>query len=246
VSAEEWSAVAEEWGSAWAPAAASARLAIAESAGIGAGTRVLDVGCGGGEFVAELRARGADAHGTDPAEGMLARARRLSPDSEFRTGSFAAIPWPDASFDVVTAVNALAFADDEDEGIRALARASRPGGLVAVANWAEAARNDIDAIDAAIARSAGEEPHGDSPERLPGGLEAALRTAGLAPIASGVADAPLGAADSDALVRTILLGEDEEGLAAGAATVLAAAAPFRRADGSYLLRNAMRWAVARV
>jgi hypothetical protein len=60
-----------------------------------------------------------------------------------------------------------------------------------------------------------------------------------------VASAPWEVPDDDALVRGILLGEDAEGLAAGAPTVLAAARPFRGPDGSYRLVNALRWAVGR-
>ena len=44
-------------------------------------------------------------------------------------------------------------------------------------------------------------------------------------------------------MRGVLLGEDAEGLAAVGPVVVAAARPFRRADGGYVLLNAFRWVV---
>jgi hypothetical protein len=57
--------------------------------------------------------------------------------------------------------------------------------------------------------------------------------------------APWEARDDDALVRGVLLGEDAAGIAASRQAVLAAARPFRTADGGYRLVNAFRCAVAR-
>lgn len=155
------------------------------------------------------------------------------------------LPWPDRSFDLVTSFNALQFADDTPAALGELVRVAAPGGAVAIANWAEADRNDLNTIEDAVACAAGEQPLPDGDGRHPGGLEQLLRTGGLAPVSAGLVELPWHAADDDALVRGVLLGEDPAGMAAAAPTVVAAAARFRAPDGSYRLVNAFRYALGR-
>jgi SAM-dependent methyltransferase len=238
--AEGWSQIAVEWSLLWGTFARPAQDALIAAAGIGPRERVLDVGCGAGEFLTVLRDAGAHAEGVDPASGM--RELAAAPGFVVREGDAAHLPFADASFDVVTAVNALQFADDTTAALREFARVLLPSGRVAVANWAENERNDIDVIERAVAEADESEPLPDGPLRLQGGLEAAFAEAGLTVIASGLVEAPWLVPDADALVRGILLGEDSDVLDDLRATVVDAASPFRTGDG-YLLRNAFRWAV---
>jgi SAM-dependent methyltransferase len=241
-----WSAVAGEWAELWGGFADPVRRSVLETTGVGAGSRVLDVGCGSGEFLAMLDAAGAVAAGVDPAPRMLDIARSLAPRADVRVGIAESLPWPDASFGVVTAFNALQFADDTDEALAELVRVVVPGGFVAVANWAEGARNDLDAVERALAGAAGDEPAPDGDLRTAGGLERLLADGGLQLVRAELVVAPWDARDDDSLVRGVLLGEDAAGMAATRETVLAAARPFRRPDGGYRLLNAFRCAVARV
>lgn len=242
---DAWSAVARDWAELWGSFADPARRKILDLTGIRPGTRVLDVGCGSGEFLALLDRAGAVTAGVDPAPAMIARARSCAPAADIRLGSAESLPWPAASFDVVTAVNSLQFAEDTDAAVAEIARVTVPGGCIAIANWAEGERNDLDVIEAAVAASFGDEPTPDGDLRMPGGLERLLRDGGLAVVASGIVEVPWDAADPDQLVRGVLMGEDADGLAAGAGAVVDAAAPFRTADGGYRLANAFRYAVAR-
>ena len=105
--------------------------------------------------------------------------------------------------------------------------------------------HDLNAIEAAVADAAGEEPLPDGDLRQPGGLEQLLADAGLDVVTAGLVELPWEAPDDDTLVRGVLLGEDPAGMAAGAPTVLAAARPFRTAAGGYRLANAFRYAVGR-
>jgi SAM-dependent methyltransferase len=241
-----WSAVATEWAELWGGFADPVRRVMVETTGVRAGSRVLDVGCGSGEMLALLASLGADAAGVDPAPGMREIARTLAPAADVRDGVAESLPWGDNSFDVVAAVNALQFAHDTDEALAELARVVVPGGFVAVANWAEGARNDLDTIEAALAAAAGEEVRPDGDLRQPGGLERLLSDGGLELVRAELVVAPWEAADDDTLVRGVLLGEDESVLRESRATVLAAARPFRTASGGYRLVNALRCAVARV
>ena len=72
-----------------------ARLAAADAARIGPGLRVLDAGCGTGEFCALAVARGAHVSGIDAAAGMLAIARERAAEADLRVGDIGSLPWDD-------------------------------------------------------------------------------------------------------------------------------------------------------
>jgi SAM-dependent methyltransferase len=241
--ADGWSEVARGWAELWGGFAGPARRRLIDACGIGRGSRVLDVGCGSGEFLVDLAAVGAVPVGADPAPAMVAAA---SAHGRVVRAGAESLPFDDGSFDVVTAVNALQFADDTTAALRECARVTRSGGAIGVANWAEAARNDIDVVERAVAIALDDEQLPDGPLRPAGGIERAMTDAGLAVVASGIVDAPWQAADDATLVRGILLGEDAATMAELHAVIVDAARPFRSADGGYVLRNAFRWAVARV
>ncbi|MDQ0894833.1 class I SAM-dependent methyltransferase [Agromyces ramosus] len=243
-----WSGVAASWAELWGGFADPARRALVAHAGIRAGMQVLDVGCGSGEFLALLTGLGVEAAGVDPAPGMVAVARRALPNADVREGDFSALPWPGATFDVVTAVNALQFAGDTDARVAALREAVRmlkPGGRIGIANWAEDAVNDLDTVEAAVARAAGEEPTPGGDYRRAGGLEALFAKAGLTVDAAGLVETPWRVPDDETLVRGVLLGEDAATMASVRDVVVGAARPFRTAGGGYLLRNAFRYIVGR-
>lgn len=239
-----WSEVAGVWSGLWGAVSEPARAAIIAAARIGPGTRVLDVGCGGGEFVAQLTALGADASGIDPAAEMVRLARERNPGADIREGVAESLPWGGGAFDAVTAVNALQFAEDTFDALGEFARVAVPGGCIAIANWAERAQNQLDELELAVA---GGEEHmiPDGELRLPGGLEALLTEAGFEVIDAGLVDAPWSLPDRVALVRGVLMGADDATIDELAPELLTAAEPFRTADGGYLLRNAFRYAVAR-
>lgn len=243
---DHWSDAAAGWSQYWGSVARPAWEALVEAAGIAPGTRVLDVGCGSGEFLAFVAERGAIALGCDPAPGMLAVAARVAPSAELRTGGFGALPWSPGEVDVVVAVNALAFAPDPDAAVAEAARLVGVGGRVAIATWADADLNDTEQIEAALARDDGEEPTPDDGTRRAGGLAALLRASALTQIEDGLASGSWTAPDDDDLVAAILLGEDAAGLAARRDVVLRAARGLRGEDGSTTLRTAFRWAVGTV
>lgn len=236
----EWSDIAGDWHELWGSFAEPVQRAVIETAGIEEGTRVLDVGCGSGEFLAMLTAVGAIPSGVDPADGMVEIAK-LHGDA--RVGDAEHLPFPDASFDVVTAFNAFQFADDPINALAEFSRVLVPGGRIAIANWADAAHNDIDTIERALAED-DDDDESESKLRLEGGQQELLETFGLEVVGGGLVEAPWHAPDDDILVRGVLLGEDADTQQRLADTVREAAAPYRADAGGYVLRNAFRYAVA--
>ena len=112
---------------------------VADAAGIRAGDKVLDVGCGTGVLAREAYRRvGQEGQvvGLDLNEGMLAVAARAEPNVEWRRGDAAPLPFEDASFDVVVSQFALMYFPDRVASLREMWRTLAPGGRLAVAAWA--------------------------------------------------------------------------------------------------------------
>lgn len=100
------------------------------------GRRVLDVGCGNGAVLADILALGAEAadlHGVDLLEDRVEAARRRLPASRIEVGDARALPYEDASFDLVLGFTLLSSVVDA-EARRAVAsemvRVLKPGGLI--------------------------------------------------------------------------------------------------------------------
>ena len=108
------------------------RRRAADLAGVGAGSRALDVATGTGDLAIELASRGANVTGMDFSPAMLDLARNKAPDVEFEEGDALALRFADGEFDAATVgFGARNFAD-LDKGLRELARVTKPGGRVVV------------------------------------------------------------------------------------------------------------------
>jgi len=101
----------------------------------------LDVATGTGA-VARMAARaGADATGLDLAPDLIETARRQTEAEglsiRFDVGDAEALPYEDASFDVVVSTFGVMFAPDHAAVAQELARVTRPGGRLGLASWTE-------------------------------------------------------------------------------------------------------------
>jgi SAM-dependent methyltransferase len=110
---------------------------LADLAGVAAGRRALDVGCGPGALTGELVARlGADAvAAVDPSEPFVAAAQERHPGADVRQASAEQLPFPDGDFDATLAQLVVHFLPDPVAGLREMARVTRPGGVVAACVW---------------------------------------------------------------------------------------------------------------
>lgn len=105
-----------------------------------AGMDLLDVGCGPASITADLAERVAPGRvvGLDAAAGALEAARAtlrergLSEQVELTCGDVMALPFEDASFDVVHAHQVLQHLADPVGALAEMRRLTRPGGMVAV------------------------------------------------------------------------------------------------------------------
>jgi 2-polyprenyl-6-hydroxyphenyl methylase/3-demethylubiquinone-9 3-methyltransferase len=98
---------------------------------VGAGAKVLDVGCGGGFLSNYLAAKGFDVCGLDasPHSLAIARAHDATKRVSYRHGDALALPYPDQSFDAVCAMDFLEHVEEPDRVVRECARVLRRGGL---------------------------------------------------------------------------------------------------------------------
>jgi len=103
------------------------------------GSRVLDVACGTGNAALVAARRFTEVVGVDFAPNLLPTARRRAAaegtDIAFVEGDAQALPFDDAAFDVVLSVFGVQFAPDQSRAAAELIRVTRPGGVIALANW---------------------------------------------------------------------------------------------------------------
>ena len=111
--------------------------AFAGAAGVAAGQRVLDVGCGPGALTEELLGRvGASAVAAiDPSEPFVEECARRNPGVDVRVGAAERLPFEDGSFDRALAQLVLHFVSDQAAAAGELRRVVRDGGSAAACVW---------------------------------------------------------------------------------------------------------------
>ena len=137
--------------------------ALLDAAGVGSGTRLLDVATGPGHVAGLAAAREANATGIDIAEPMLAIARRRWPAVEFRQADAHQLPFADDSFDAITANFALMHLGRPERAVSEFVRVLAPGGTLAVTVWDQPERTALFEAVLAALDSCGATPPPDIP-----------------------------------------------------------------------------------
>jgi 2-polyprenyl-3-methyl-5-hydroxy-6-metoxy-1,4-benzoquinol methylase len=93
---------------------------------------VLDVACGGGEWLAELARRGASVSGVDISKVAVQRCRELLPGSEFHEAIAEQLPFDSNRFDLVTCLGSLEHFLDQHAAIEEMRRVAKPDGRILI------------------------------------------------------------------------------------------------------------------
>ena len=110
---------------------------LADLAGVAAGQRALDVGCGSGMLTGELVGRlgAGSVAAVDPSERFVEAVRGRFPGVDVRRGAAEELPFGDGEFDAALSQLVVHFMRDPVAGLREMARVTRPGGAVAASVW---------------------------------------------------------------------------------------------------------------
>lgn len=115
-------------------------VALADASGINAGMEVLDVAAGDGNFAVAAARRGARVTAADLTPRMIELGRQRTAGEglaiEWMEANVEELPFDGARFDVVASVFGAMFALHHDRVAPELFRVARPGGVVAMANYA--------------------------------------------------------------------------------------------------------------
>jgi SAM-dependent methyltransferase len=107
---------------------------------VAGGQTVLDVGTGTGVVAITARNIGAKVAGLDLTPALLAQAKESATlaghhDIDWHEGDAEALPFPDASFDVVLSQFGHMFAPRPEVAVSEMLRVLKPGGIIAFATW---------------------------------------------------------------------------------------------------------------
>jgi SAM-dependent methyltransferase len=130
-----WGARARDWADIQEGTAKAVYEAVLERTGVGAGRRYLDVGCGAGGAAQLAAARGAQVSGIDAADTLIAIARERAPNGEFHVGDLEALPFGDATFDVVTGFNSFQYAANPAVALAEARRVTKAEGMIVIMTW---------------------------------------------------------------------------------------------------------------
>ena len=254
---------ASRWGPLWGARPADWALsedmqrptyaAALERTGLEPGWRVLDIGCGAGAFLRLVADGGAESHGLDASEALIAYARARIPNADLRVGEMEELPWDDDSFDLVTGFNSFFFADDMVAALREARRVAEPGAPVVIQVWGAHERCDLEAMKQIARPFLPPRPPDAPPDpdlSQPGLLRELAGRAGLTPTDEFDAAWAFEYPDAETLGRALvavagladIAGPEREQQLKDA--IVDGLAPYRQPDGSFRLSNEYHYLIA--
>jgi uncharacterized peroxidase-related enzyme len=143
---EAWRTVDEGWGrravdfaTLSEPANCREYVALHQCLGVGRDDRLLDIACGAGLAVELAEARGSTCAGIDASARLVAVARDRCPEADLRVGDMHALPWDDATFDVVTSFRGIW--GTTPGAVAEARRVLAPGGRMGITVWGHIKRS---------------------------------------------------------------------------------------------------------
>jgi ubiquinone/menaquinone biosynthesis C-methylase UbiE len=112
---------------------------LCEAVDLRSNQRVLDVAAGNGNATLAAARRFAEVVSTDYVGALLERGRERAMADRlpviFREADAEALPFADASFDVVLSTFGVMFTPNQQQAADEMMRVCRPGGKIGLANW---------------------------------------------------------------------------------------------------------------
>jgi SAM-dependent methyltransferase len=254
VQGQLWGSRAEDWAAIQEWAVRPVYDAVLDELGPWHGKTILDVGCGSGAFASLAAARGARVAGVDAAPELVDIAERRVATGAFRVGEMENLPYANSSFNVACGMNSFQYAANPARALSETARVVRPGGSVVAMVGGTADECEAAAYMAALGGllPSPPDPVAGPFALAPGALETLFAAAGLSAGELRAVACPWYYPDERTALRGLLsagpavraIGHSGED--AVMAAVLAAIAPYRCGNGSYLLRNTFHYTVATV
>ncbi len=112
---------------------------LCEAVDLRSNQRVLDVAAGNGNATLAAARRFADVVSTDYVRALLDSGRKRAAAERlpvtFQEADAEALPFEDASFDVVLSTFGVMFTPNHEQAAHELSRVCHPGGKIGMANW---------------------------------------------------------------------------------------------------------------
>jgi len=247
-----WGAAAKDWAELFEPMSKPIWIAMLDSVNVKKGTRILDLGCGGGGSSVLANERGAQVSGLDAAEALIAIARDRVPDGNFRVGDLEEIPYADNSFDMAFASMSIMFTTNPPIALREMKRVTVSDGQITAGIWGKPEDCAYRHILGAVVNALPSPPSGRGPFALSGDgiLEEMMESAGLKVIDSGETDAPFIFKDFEIMWKIISsagplqLAIQAVGEQKLKEAITQAAKPFQTDHGEILMNNRFRYVTA--
>jgi ubiquinone/menaquinone biosynthesis C-methylase UbiE len=144
------------------------------------GSRVLDVGCGTGQLLVDIRDRfpTTDLHGLDLCVGMIRSAKALvGAGASLIQGESQSLPFPDDHFDAVVCTHCFHHFPDQLRSLKEMGRVLRSGGIAMVLDGDRDGMWGRVLYDVFVARAEGSVKH-----RSASDMQQFMREAGLVEI----------------------------------------------------------------
>ncbi|MBI4311482.1 MAG: methyltransferase domain-containing protein [Chloroflexi bacterium] len=172
------------WYDLFSSVASFGREKLIELAAPAPGEKVLDVGCGTGTLAIAIKPRvgAGEVHGIDASPEMIEVAKKKSAkdrsDIDFQVSLIEALPFSDASFDLVTSSLMLHHLPDglQAKGLVEIRRVLKPGGRFMAMDFAAQSHSPLGHLLSVFGHSRG--------ERMVDKLTLKLRDAGFSDIES--------------------------------------------------------------
>ncbi len=153
-----WTGRAEAYAASFAKLCAYPVPQVLAAAGVEAGVRVLDVGCGSGTVTAAAVQCGATVTAVDAQPDMVALTSRSVPAADVRVAVLPRLPFEDDEFDAVVGNFVLNHVGTPLAALIELRRVTRPGGKIALTIWSAPAAAGAELLGRAVQASGAARP----------------------------------------------------------------------------------------